>query len=71
MANDANSDLIYHKLLENNGALPVSDRSTPREIQDLFGISKKAFKKSIGALYKQNKIIIYPDEIKLVNDNIS
>ncbi|RLD47179.1 MAG: GntR family transcriptional regulator [Bacteroidetes bacterium] len=62
---DINSQLIYNKLIENNNFLPVTDKSSPDEIYSIFGISKKVFKKSIGDLYKQKKIIILPNGIKL------
>jgi predicted RNA-binding protein (virulence factor B family) len=64
-ANDANSELICKQLEENDGFLPFTDKSTPEEISTQFGISKKAFKKSLGDLYKQRKIEIQPGGIKL------
>lgn len=64
--NDANSELIYRALVENKGFLPVTDKSSPDEIYLQFGISKKAFKKSIGDLYKQRKITIQPKGIKII-----
>ena len=64
--NDANSELIYKKLEENNGFLAITDKSSPDEIYSHFGISKKAFKKSLGALYKQREIEIQPEGIKLL-----
>lgn len=66
--NDCNSELIFHKLVENEGFLPVTDKSSPEEIRRQFGISKKAFKKSIGALYKQHKITILPEGIKSIKE---
>jgi hypothetical protein len=63
--NDSNSALICRKLEENNGFLAFTDRSKPEEIYAQFGISKKAFKKSLGALYKQRLIEIQPDGIRL------
>jgi len=65
--NDSNSELICNKLEENDGFLAFTDKSSPEEIYSLFGISKKAFKKSLGALYKQRRIEILPDGIKLKN----
>jgi len=64
--NDANSELIYKQLEENNGFLPVTDKSSPEDIYSQFGISKKAFKKSLGALYKKRFIEIQADGIKLL-----
>ena len=64
--NDSNSQLIYSKLEENGGFLAITDKSSPEDIYSQFGISKKAFKKSLGALYKQRMIEIRPDGIKLL-----
>lgn len=64
--NDANSKLIYDALVQNNGFLAITDKSSPEEIYLQFGISKKAFKKSIGALYKDRKILMEPNGIKLI-----
>jgi uncharacterized protein len=64
--NDSNSELIYKILEENNGFLSITDKSSPQEIYSQFGISKKAFKKSLGSLYKQRKIDIAEDGIKLL-----
>ncbi len=64
--NDNNSTIIYKKLVSNNGSLAITDKSTPEEIKAMFGLSKKAFKRSIGALYKDRVITIEETEIKLV-----
>jgi len=63
---DKNSDLIYRALLENDGFLAVTDKTSPDEIYLQFGMSKKAFKKTLGALFKQKKIKIQPNGIKLI-----
>jgi len=57
---------ILEKLRDNNGVLPVSDKSDPQVISNLFGVSKGNFKKAIGALYKQGEIVIHADRIELV-----
>ncbi|MGY2291091.1 CvfB family protein [Pseudomonas sp. SDO528_S397] len=56
---------ILAKLRENNGTLPVSDKSDPALISSVFGVSKGNFKKAIGALYKQGQIVIHADRIEL------
>ena len=56
---------IVKRLQENGGTLQVSDKSPPEVISNLFGVSKGNFKKAIGALYKQGKIVIHPDRIDL------
>ncbi|MFP3926919.1 S1 RNA-binding domain-containing protein [Pseudomonas sp. W5-36] len=57
---------ILGKLRDSNGVLPVSDKSDPQVISNLFGVSKGNFKKAIGALYKQGQIVIHADRIELV-----
>lgn len=55
-------DEVKTKILEilknNKGFLPFHDNSTPEEIKQQFQLSKKAFKKAIGALYKDKLILI-------------
>ncbi len=62
---DNSNDSILKKLKENDGKLFVTDKSSPEEIKKHFGLSKKAFKRSLGNLYKQKVIIILEDCIKL------
>ena len=47
------------------GMVAVTDKSPPEDIYVLFGVSKKVFKKAIGALYKKKVILIETDGIKL------
>ncbi len=56
---------ILQKLKENGGFLPFSDNSSPDEIKDTFQMSKKMFKKLIGNLFKEQKIEILEEGIKL------
>lgn len=62
----------YEKLIldylkqQPQGFAQVHDKSDPKVISDLFGMSKKAFKKSLGSLYKQKIINIEKDGINLV-----
>lgn len=59
------ADQILAKLREQGGTLPVSDKSDPAVITDMFGVSKGNFKKAIGGLYKQDRIVIHADKIEL------
>jgi len=63
---DNTTEIIYNAIRENDGFLALTDKSSPEEIYARFGMSKKAFKKSIGSLYKQKKIIIESDGIRMV-----
>lgn len=58
-------DRILRALKENGGSLPVSDKSSPDEIQKRFGLSKGAFKKLIGNLYREGVIELDADQIRL------
>ncbi len=60
------TDLILYKLKANGGSLALHDKSDPKDIQKTFGISKGMFKKALGALYKQKKIKLEADGIRLL-----
>jgi len=57
---------IIEKLKQNGGFLAVSDKSDPELIVKLFGISKKTYKKAVGALYKNKQITIEDNGIRLI-----
>lgn len=59
------ADKILDALREAGGSLPLGDKSSPEEISRRFGVSKGAFKKAIGGLYKQGQIQISEDGIRL------
>lgn len=65
----AGIDDISRKILtvmtDSGGFLPLSDRSKPELIYKTFGISKKVFKKAIGALYKARLIVLEKAGIRL------
>ena len=63
---DAVARGILKILKDHDGRLAVTDNSKPDDIYALFGISKKTFKKAIGALYKKKLISIDANGIKLV-----
>jgi uncharacterized protein len=57
---------IMLDLKESGGILKLGDKSSPDEIYTRLRISKKAFKKTIGSLYKERLIEISDFEVKLV-----
>lgn len=59
------TSIIIAKLKENGGFLRVTDKSNPDVIYQLFGESKKTFKKAVGHLYKQRLIVIEEEGIRL------
>jgi len=62
---DAVSQSIITTIEEHGGRIAVTDKSQPEEIYSLFGVSKKTFKKAIGALYKKRLILIDASGIEL------
>ncbi len=60
------TETILKKLRQNGGKLALTDKSSPELISEHFGVSKKAFKQAIGALYKDKKIVITPQGLILV-----
>ncbi|HEX6592645.1 MAG TPA: S1-like domain-containing RNA-binding protein [Moraxellaceae bacterium] len=63
---DGASQAILDRLKKEGGFMAVGDKSAPELIYKVFGISKKAFKQSIGTLYKQRLIVIEEGGIRLV-----
>lgn len=57
---------ILRLLQENGGFLPYHDKSDAEDIYEFFGMSKKTFKMGVGNLYKQRKIALEKNGIKLL-----
>ncbi|TKC01316.1 CvfB family protein [Pedobacter cryotolerans] len=64
-------EVILKELKECGGTIELGDKSTPDEIYDRFQISKSAFKKAIGGLYKERRITVSDNEIKIVVDHLA
>ena len=60
------AETVLRLLKENKGQLPYHDKSDPDEIYAFFGMSKKTFKMTTGALYKQQKIRFTETGIQLL-----
>jgi hypothetical protein len=61
------SQAILNTLKDRGGTVAVTDKSPPEEVYALFGVSKKVFKKAIGALYKKRLLVLDSDGIKLAD----
>ncbi|WP_229603822.1 CvfB family protein [Vibrio parahaemolyticus] len=59
------SSKIIDLLEKKGGFLPLNDKSSPEAIFDAFRTSKGTYKKTTGGLYKQGKIVIEKDGIRL------
>lgn len=62
---EPNSEKIIEILNRCEGFLNLHDKSDPQEISKRLLMSKKSFKRAIGNLYKEQKIIIEKDGIRL------
>lgn len=62
---EPDAERVWSQLQNAGGSLPFSDSSDPIDIQTTFEMSKKAFKRAIGILYKAKKIDILPDKIQV------
>jgi uncharacterized protein len=59
-------ETILAALKAAGGSLPLHDQSSPQAIERALGMSKKAFKRGVGGLYKARKIVIDEDGIRLL-----
>ncbi|WP_391117939.1 S1 RNA-binding domain-containing protein [Psychrobacillus sp. L3] len=55
LGDDAES--IFRYLNDVGGRMPFTDKSNPEEIQEMFTMSKAAFKRALGKLMKERKIV--------------
>jgi predicted RNA-binding protein (virulence factor B family) len=59
------------EIVQAKGSLYLSDKSSPEDIREQVGMSKKTFKQAIGKLYKARQIEILDTEIRLITDSSS
>ncbi|MFZ6051133.1 S1-like domain-containing RNA-binding protein [Halocola ammonii] len=59
------AEKIYEFVVNNKGYVRLNDNTEPEEIKLRLHMSKKLFKKAIGKLYKENRIVITKRGIKL------
>ena len=67
---EPNAEKILQRIKDNKGVLHLTDKSAPQDITAELQMSKKVFKKAIGALYKQKMIRIEDDGIYLNPANL-
>ncbi|MDG1194139.1 MAG: DNA-binding protein [Polaribacter sp.] len=64
---DSDVDKVLAKLKDSrDGFILITDKSSPDSIRFHMKMSKKAFKKAVGNLYKQKLILIKEDRIELI-----
>ena len=65
---DEVSSRILDALKKQGGFIAVNDKTPPETIYQMFRVSKKTYKKAIGALFRRRLIVIESDRISLVKD---
>lgn len=61
---DKDAELVMKVIEEYEGVLPFGEKVSPEIIKRELGISKAAFKRAVGRLYKQGRIQIMENRIK-------
>lgn len=51
---------------EYGGVLPFDDKADPELIREIFGLSKAAFKRAVGRLYRERRVVLEEGKIKKV-----
>ena len=63
-AGDINTNKIIELLEENGGELPYNYKTEPETVQEVFGMSKKAYKRALSDLIEKNLITLDEEGIK-------
>ena len=61
------SQIIIDYLTNHHGVMRFTDKSTPEDISYAFQMSKSAFKRALGTLYKSGVVELQPDKTVLKN----
>jgi len=56
--------VVWNRLQKTGGVMPFDDHTPAREIQAAFGLSKKAFKRGLGKLYRQRRVELLPRGVR-------
>jgi len=62
---DKDAEIVWQRLQAYGGQLPFNDKADPEVILNEFGMSKNAFKRAVGRLLKEDKIVIGEKNIKV------
>ena len=63
---DADTETILNMMKERGGELPFTDKASPEKIREELHMSKNEFKRAVGHLLRENKIIIEEERIRLL-----
>ena len=60
------AEMVYDIIKSYGGTLPFNDKASAELIKKEFGISRNAFKRAVGHLYKERRIVIGEDSITII-----
>jgi predicted RNA-binding protein (virulence factor B family) len=63
------TEQIEQALEHSGGRLDFDDDSSPEQIREAFGVSKKAFKQALGKLYRERRIAFTAPGIQLLDNS--
>lgn len=63
---DDDAKKVFEEIEKRGGKLPFTDKASPELIKSQFNMSKNEFKRAIGRLLKEKKIIIEDNSIKII-----
>lgn len=59
------STVVLDYIKAHGGSIAITDKSTPEEIRNAFQCSKKDYKKALGQLYRERKVLLSPTTVTL------
>ena len=62
------SEMVFDVIKSYGGILPFDDKADIELIRREFGLSKNAFKRAVGRLYKERKIELKDGRIYIVEE---
>lgn len=65
---DPDGDAILRKAMEYGGELPFSDSASPEIVKRELGMSRNAFKRALGHLYKEHLVEIRETSVKVLKE---
>ena len=64
---DEDAEAVFERIREDfGGELPFDDHADPEKIREVFGLSKAAFKRAVGRLYKERRVELSGGRIRLL-----
>ena len=64
---DADGEMILQKAMEYGGELPFSDSASPEIVKRELGMSRNAFKRALGHLYKEHRVEILERSVRVLD----